>query len=115
MSSEPWPSKAPQDERASFAREVLVEASPEEVWEAIATEQGRERWLAFDEEREVEVEVSQQPERLVWWWAPDAGLQPTRVEFVLRAVARGTVVQVRESVPHFPIEMLARMSGAVLA
>ena len=26
-------------------REIEVEASPEEVWEALSTEEGRERWL----------------------------------------------------------------------
>jgi len=37
-------------------REVDVDASPEEVWEALATEEGRERWLQ-EPEREISVEL----------------------------------------------------------
>jgi N-methylhydantoinase B len=35
----------------SVRREVEIEASPEEVWEALATEEGRDRWLEEDPER----------------------------------------------------------------
>ena len=38
-------------------REVDVEATREEVWEALATDEGRERWLA-EPERAIRVEVS---------------------------------------------------------
>ena len=41
-------------------REIEIEASPDEVWEALATEEGRERWL--DEPgREIQVEVGRRP------------------------------------------------------
>jgi len=33
----------------SVRREIDVEASPEEVFEALATEEGRERWLSEPE------------------------------------------------------------------
>src|ERR1035438_2569746 len=49
-------------------REIDVDASPEEVWEALATEAGRERWLE-ESERQIHVEVLDAPHRLVWWWA----------------------------------------------
>jgi uncharacterized protein YndB with AHSA1/START domain len=39
-------------------REVDIEASPEEVWQALVTEQGRERWLD-EPAREVVVTESQ--------------------------------------------------------
>ena len=55
MSDELWPVEQVEGERPRVAREVLVEASPEEVWEAIATESGRERWLEEGNEREVQV------------------------------------------------------------
>ena len=62
-----------------FAREIDIDASPEEVWEALATEEGRERWLE-EPEREIHVEALDAPDRLVWWWAGTE--QPaTRVEF----------------------------------
>ncbi len=95
-------------------REVEVQASPEEVWEALATEEGRERWLEEDDGREISVEVSDQPHRLVWWWGqPDA--PATRVEFTIIAEPPGTRVVVTESVPSFPIQMLACGLSAVLA
>ncbi len=35
-------------------REIEVDASPEEVWEALVTEEGRERWLD-EPERDIPV------------------------------------------------------------
>src|ERR1700712_6019853 len=49
-------------------QEVDVEATPEEVWEALVTEEGRERWLG-EPERDIHIEVVDAPNRLVWWWA----------------------------------------------
>ena len=46
--------------------EVEIEATPEQVWEALVTEQGREDWLQ-EPDREVIVEVVEAPSRLVWW------------------------------------------------
>ncbi len=89
---------------------------PEEVFEALATEEGRERWLA-EPEREIHVEVLDAPHRLVWWWA-GAEQPATRVEFLVVAGIGSedpTRVVVTESVPSFPIAMLAASFQAVLA
>ena len=94
-------------------REVDVDASPEEVWEALATEEGRERWLQ-EPEREIQVELVDQPERLVWWWSAEEQ-PPTRVEFLIVAMPRGTRVVVTESIPSFPIAMLAMSFAGALA
>jgi uncharacterized protein YndB with AHSA1/START domain len=94
-------------------REVDVDATREEVWEALATEEGRERWLQ-ESEREVFIEVVDELQRLVWWWGADDQL-PTRVEFLLVAIPRGTRVVVTESIPSFPITMLASSFARVLA
>lgn len=110
-----WPADGVEEERASFAREVFVDASPQEVWQAIATDDGRAGWLECEEERDVEVELAEAPWRLAWWWLPEGEQERTRVEFVLRAVAEGTLLTVRESAPRLPLQMLARMSLAVLA
>src|SRR5580700_6565300 len=84
-------------------REIDVDASPEEVFAALVTEEGRERWLD-EPEREIHVEVLDVPHRLVWWWAGED--QPaTRVEFlVLAGIAPDlpTRVIVTESSPALP-------------
>jgi uncharacterized protein YndB with AHSA1/START domain len=94
-------------------REIDVDATPEEVWEALATAEGRERWLE-ESERQIHVEVLDAPHRLVWWWA-GAEDPATRVEFLIVAAPAGTRVVVTESVPSFPIAMLAASFDRVLA
>jgi uncharacterized protein YndB with AHSA1/START domain len=96
-----------------ITREVDVDASPEEVWEALATEEGRERWLE-EPDREITVELVDEPERLVWWWSA-AEQQPTRVEFLIVAMPRVTRVVVTESIPSFPIAALAMSFAGALA
>jgi hypothetical protein len=87
-------------------REVEIDATPEEVWEALVTEEGRETWLD-EPDREVHIEVVQAPSRLVWWWTGED--EPaTRVEFQIVAAPGGTRVVVTESEPAFPISLLAR-------
>jgi uncharacterized protein YndB with AHSA1/START domain len=97
----------------AVTREIEIEASPEEVWEALATEHGRERWLE-EPEREIDVEVVEAPHRLVWWWSTD-GEQPTRVEFLVVAAPAGARVLVTESAPAFPITLLAQCFALVAA
>ncbi len=93
--------------------EVEIEATPEEVWEALVTEEGRERWLG-EPERDVHVEVVDAPHRLVWWWAGED--QPaTRVEFLVVAAPAGTRVVVTESEPALPIAALAASFALVAA
>ena len=99
---------------ADVRREVEIQAAPEEVWEALATEEGRERWLEEDPEREVHVEVVQEPSRLVWWWW--RGDEPaTRVEVLVVAAPAGSRVVVVESQPSFPLLALARAFAPALA
>jgi uncharacterized protein YndB with AHSA1/START domain len=97
----------------SVSREIDVDAQPEEVWEVLATEEGRERWL--DEPgRDIHVEALDFPHRLVWWWAgPEE--PATRVEFLLVAAPAGTRVIVTESAPSFPLAMLAASFALVCA
>lgn len=95
-------------------REVEIEASPEEVWESLATEEGRDRWLEDDPEREIHVEVADEPSRLVWWWW--SGEEPaTRVEILVVAAPAGSRVVVVESAPSFPLAALARSFALVAA
>jgi uncharacterized protein YndB with AHSA1/START domain len=94
-------------------REVDVDASPEEVWDALATDAGRERWLA-EPARDIRIEVLDAPHRLVWWWE-SADEPPTRVEFRVVAVPLGSRVIVTESTPSFPLASLAASFGLVAA
>jgi uncharacterized protein YndB with AHSA1/START domain len=95
-------------------REVEIEASPQEVWEALATEAGRDRWLEDDPEREVHVEVVDEPSRLVWWWW--RGDEPaTRVELLVVAAPAGARVVVVESQPAFPLVALASAFALAVA
>jgi uncharacterized protein YndB with AHSA1/START domain len=94
-------------------REIDVEASPEEVFEALATEEGRERWLD-EPDRQIHVESLDPPERLVWWWGgPDE--PATRVDFRILALPAGTRVVVIESMPSFPLTSLSAHFALVAA
>ncbi len=84
-------------------RDIEIDASPEEIWEAISTEEGREAWL--DDDRPVHVEAVEEPSRLVWWWAEDE--RWTRVEVTLVPLVSTTRVVVRETAPAFPLTALA--------
>jgi uncharacterized protein YndB with AHSA1/START domain len=95
-------------------REVEIEASPEQVWDALVDEQSREDWLQ-EPDREVYVEVVEAPSRLVWWWAGDEA-PATRVEFEIVAAPGGTRVVVTESEPAaFPLGTLAASFALVAA
>jgi len=94
-------------------REIDVEASPEEVFEALATEEGRESWL--DEPgREIHVESFEPPERLVWWWGAE-DRPATRVDFRILARPGGTRIVVTESAPSFPLADLRARFATVAA
>jgi len=86
-------------------REIEIEASPEEVWEALATEEGREAWLD-EPDREILVETADEPHRLVWWWWTEDA-PATRVEVLVVAAPAGARVVVVESEPSFPLPALA--------
>ena len=92
-------------------REIEIDAAPEEIWEAIATDEGRERWLGDD--REVVVEVVEAPSRLVWWWAGEEAW--SRVEVRLVPAVSATRVIVTESMPAFPLTALALSLTGVAA
>ena len=95
-------------------REIEVEGAPEEVWEALTTEEGRDRWLEEDPEREIHVEVADEPSRLVWWWW-SGDEEPTRVEFLVVAVPGGTRLLVTETIPTFPVASFASAFALALA
>jgi uncharacterized protein YndB with AHSA1/START domain len=97
----------------SVRREIEIEAAVDEVWDALATEEGRAEWLGEDE-REIRVESADAPNRLVWWWWE--GDEPaTRVEFLVVPAVSGTRVVVIESSPSVPLAMLSARFALVAA
>jgi uncharacterized protein YndB with AHSA1/START domain len=98
----------------TVTRSVLLEAAPDEVWEALTDETVLSEWLAPEveleprqggellcryedgEERRGEVELVEEAERLAFRWRRE-GASPSRVELVVDAVADGTRLTVIES------------------
>lgn len=112
MSVLPEPSPGPDRDRVR--REVVIEADPQEIWESLATEEGRDRWLEAEPEREIEIEFASEPGRLVWWWSR-GGDEATRVEFQIAPVPGGSRVTVIEFAPSFPLALLAASFALVAA
>jgi uncharacterized protein YndB with AHSA1/START domain len=102
------------DEQAPWVeRDTLVEASPEEVWEALTDEDRLEEWLApdveldpteggeiavrdGDEERAGTVETVEENERFAFTWSrPGEG--ESFVEFTIEALPGGSRVTVVET------------------
>jgi uncharacterized protein YndB with AHSA1/START domain len=119
------------DEKARWVeRETLVEASPEEVWEALTEEDRLEEWLApevdldpveggeiavrdGDGERAGTVETIEERERFAFTWSrPGEG--ESFVEFTIEALPGGTRVTVIET-PIGPTAMAFAGWGARLA
>jgi uncharacterized protein YndB with AHSA1/START domain len=106
--------EAQPDEKARWVeRETLVEASPEEVWEALTDEDRLEEWLAPEVEldpveggeiavtdgedrRTGTVETFEEEERFAFTWTrPGEG--ESFVEFTIEALPGGTRVTVVET------------------
>ncbi|MGA9636666.1 MAG: SRPBCC domain-containing protein [Solirubrobacterales bacterium] len=106
-----------QDETAPWVeRETLVEASPEEVWEALTDEDRLEEWMApdveldpveggeiavrdGDDERSGTVETLEENERFAFTWSrPGEG--ESYVEFTIEALPGGSRVTVVETPMH---------------
>ncbi len=96
-------------------RSLLLDATPEEVWEAVtadgwlADEVAFEPWPGGDclfrspeETKEGWVEEVAEPSRLAFWWASD-GETATRVELTIERVGDRTRLRVVET---RPLEML---------
>ncbi len=104
---------APTPERPAVAREVVLPAPPEEVWESLPAVFGADSEIVAepggairsdgpDGARIGVVEEVEPARRLSFWWVPVEGDDsPSRVEIALEPVETGngvgTIVRVRES------------------
>jgi uncharacterized protein YndB with AHSA1/START domain len=120
------------DERAPWVeRETMVEASPDEVWEALTDEDRLEEWLApeveldpveggeiavrdGDDERTGTVETLEENERFAFTWSrPGEG--ESLVEFTIEALPGGSRVTVVETPMHSAAATTAAGSTAMAA
>ena len=108
---------APPDEGARWVeRETLVEASPEEVWEALTDEDRLEEWMAPDveldpveggeiavrdgaDQRNGTVQTVEEHERFAFTWSRP-GESESFVEFTIEALPGGSRVTVVETPLH---------------
>src|SRR4051812_49327796 len=108
-------------------RETMVEASPEEVWEALTDEDRLEEWLApnveldpveggeiavrdGDDERTGRVETMEESERFAFTWSrPGEG--ESFVEFTIEALPGGSRVTVVETSMHSAAKTAAGLTA----
>ncbi len=91
---------------------VDIESAPEDVFELLASDEGRDAWLEPDPDRTIVVEDQQAPShdesgRISWWWwsGDDA---PRQVELWVVGIPSGCRVIAIESAPAMPLTMLAQ-------
>jgi uncharacterized protein YndB with AHSA1/START domain len=101
------------EEQPEVRRQIDVEATPAEVFEALFTDEARERWLD-EPDRHIHIESVDPPHGLVWWWSSEDG-PLTRVDFRIVALPRGARVVITESSPRFPLSALAARFALVAA
>lgn len=104
-------------ETESVTHDVTIDAPLEEVWEAVSTEDGRERWLESDDDRRIVVERTVAPAHISWWWWQESDNEPARhVDIDIVAVPDGTRVTVTETQPSIaPVARLAACFELVCA
>ncbi len=93
----------------SVTREVTIDAPVEDVWEAVSTDDGRERWLEQDDDRTLVIDETESPSHISWWWWRESDNEPARhVDVRIVAVPDGARVTVTETQPTMvPVAKLA--------
>lgn len=105
-------------ETDTVTREITIDAPLEDVWEAVSTDAGRERWLEPDDDRRILVERTMAPSHISWWWWNESDDEPARyVDVDIVAIPDGgTRVTVTESQPAMvPMAQLAASFELVCA
>jgi len=117
LRNEEKPDAKQRDEKAAWVeRETLVEATPEEVWEALTDEDRLQEWLApeveldpveggeiavrdGDDHRMGTIETLEESEKFAFTWSrPGEG--ESFVEFTIEALPGGSRVTVVETLVH---------------
>jgi uncharacterized protein YndB with AHSA1/START domain len=117
------------------AREIFLEADPDEVWEAVASSDRLADWFGAEidgeiapgevvrfttpdgSERRALIERVDEPRELIFRWLPSADEPPSRVDITIAEVPDGSVLRVVERrfeasvdpVPRIGFKALARL------
>ena len=105
-------------ETDNITREVTIDAPLEDVWEAVSTDEGRERWLEPDEDRRSWSSGPMAPSHISWWWWNESDDEPARYVDVdvIAMPDGGTRVSVTETQPAMvPMAQLAASFELVCA
>ena len=112
------------------AREVVLDAEPEEVWRSLTEPEHMAGWLGEDAEIDLRpggdlaltdpvegrrsgwVEAVEPQRRLALWWMGDGESESSRVEFELERVEAGTALRVVESRPLSDLAVPTAMAMA---
>jgi uncharacterized protein YndB with AHSA1/START domain len=96
-----------EHEPETVTRSVDIDADVEDVWEPLATDEGRQSWIEPDPDRVLIVDSQEPGERISWWWW-SAEQQATHVALRVVAIPTGARVIVTETGPsNFPVAALA--------
>lgn len=101
-------------------RSVDLDASPDDVWRAVADPGERAQWLDDPDavSRRLRVDEAAPGERLVWtWWRPGEEGDASTVSVVLSPLdSGGTRVVVTESLPAYaPVQVQAKAQAQARA
>jgi uncharacterized protein YndB with AHSA1/START domain len=101
-------------------RSVDLDASPDDVWRAVADPGERAQWLDDPDavSRRMRVDEAAPGERLVWtWWRPGEEGDASTVSVVLAPLdSGGTRVVVTESLPAYaPVQVQAKAQAQARA
>jgi uncharacterized protein YndB with AHSA1/START domain len=102
-------------EPETLTRSVDIDADVEDVWQVLATDEGRQSWIEPDPNRILILDSEESPERISWWWW--SGDEPvTHVALRVVAIPTGARVIVTETGPSsFPVAQLTASFHRALA
>ncbi len=95
-----------EDQPETLTRSVDIDAGVEDVWQALATDEGRQSWIEPDPNRVLIVDSEKSPDQISWWWW-SADEPATHVALRVVAIPTGARVIITETGPSgFPVTQL---------
>jgi uncharacterized protein YndB with AHSA1/START domain len=104
-----------ENEPETLTRSVDIDAGVEDVWQALATDEGRQSWIEPDPDRVLIVDSEAAPDQISWWWW-SADEPATHVALRVVAIPTGARVIITETgPPSFPVAQLTASFQRALA